>query len=218
MPDTRPLPLGAGRSAALLGIVLVAVNLRTAVAAISPIAAQIGADIGLDSVGLGLIGALPPGAFALSGLFGPRLARRAGLERLLLVSIAAMAVGHLLRGLAGSYWLLLSGSGVAFAGIGIANILLPPLVKRYFPDRIALMTSLYVTIMAVSTTVPAVLAAPVADAAGWRVALGMWSALAVASLVPWVLVLVQERRAGAHAAAPHGGAASPPHPLLAGRI
>lgn len=194
MPATRPLPLWAGRTMALLGILLVALNLRTAVAAISPIAAQIRVDIALDTVGLGVIGALPPVAFALSGLFGARLAHRVGLERLLVAAIAAMAVGHLLRGLAGAYWLLLAGSVVVFAGIGIANILLPPLVKRYFPDRIALITTLYVTVMAISTTVPAALAAPVADSAGWRTSLGVWSVLAVASLLPWVAVLLRHRR------------------------
>lgn len=194
MPDTSTLPLWAGRSLALVGILLMALNLRTAVAAISPIVAEIRADIPLDTVGLGIIGALPPVAFALSGLFGARLGRRFGLEPLLLAAIGMMVAGHLLRGSADSYQGLLAGSVVAFAGIGIGNILLPPLVKRYFPDRIALLTTAYASLMAISGAVPALLAAPAAGAAGWRASLGMWSVLAALTLVPWLVVIVRTHR------------------------
>ena len=194
MPDTRPLPLWSGRSLALIGILVMALNLRTAVAAISPIAAEIRADIPLDTLGLGIVGALPPVTFALSGLFGARLARRLGLEPLLLAAIGMMVAGHLLRGSANTYVVLLAGSAVAFAGIGIGNILLPPLVKRYFADRIALMTTAYASLMAVSGAVPALLAAPAAEAAGWRASLGMWSILAALTMVPWLVVIVRTRR------------------------
>ena len=179
---------------ALLGIVLVAVNLRTAVAAISPIADQIARDIDLDDVGLGLIGAIPPIAFAVSGLLGAALARRLGLEPLTLLCIVAIIVGQVLRGAAPSYLVLLVGSVVTFAGIGIANILLPPLVKRYFPDRVGLLTAVYVGMMAISTAVPSALAVPIADTAGWRVSVGMWSGLAMVALVPWIIVAERHRR------------------------
>ena len=207
---------------ALVGIVLVAINLRTAVAAISPIVDQIRVDIDLSTVGVGVIGSLPPVAFALSGLFGPRLAHRVGLERLLILSIGTMIAGHLLRGAAPSYPMLLVGSLVAFAGIGVANVLLPPLVKRYFPDRVPVLTSVYVMAMAVSTAVPAALAAPVADTAGWRVSLGLWSVLALASLLPWLAVLMQHRRDAAATAAALGADEAPELPVpprgLEGRI
>lgn len=194
MPEPHPLPLWAGRSTALLGIVLVAVNLRTAVAAISPIADRISADIDLDDVGLGLIGAIPPVAFALSGLFGAALARRIGLEALTLFCIIAIVVGQVVRGVAPTYAVLLVGSMVTFAGIGVANILLPPLVKRYFPDRVGLLTAVYVGMMAVGTAVPSALAVPVADSAGWRVSVGMWSALTLISIIPWIIVADRHRR------------------------
>ncbi|HEV7955546.1 MAG TPA: MFS transporter, partial [Marisediminicola sp.] len=127
-------------------------------------------------------------------LIGALLARRIGLERTVVLSILVMAAGHLVRALAGSYVGLLVGTVVVFAGIGVANILLPPLVKRYFPDRIGLVTTVYASVMAISTAVPAALAAPVAGSAGWRLSLGIWSVLAFASLLPWLVVLVQHRR------------------------
>ncbi len=194
MTDTRPVPLWAGRSMALLGIVLVALNLRTAVAAISPIAAQIGADVPLGAVALGIIGMVPPIAFALSGIFGAFGARKVGLEGLLAIAIVSMIAGHLLRAAATSYPVLLVGSVLALAGAGVGNVLLPPLVKRYFPDRIGLVTSLYVTVMSLGASVPALVSAPIADSGGWRLSLAVWSVLALGSLVPWVVVIPQHRR------------------------
>jgi MFS transporter, CP family, cyanate transporter len=189
-----PIPLWAGRTMALVGILLVALNLRTAVASISPIAAQIGADIPLTAVGLGLIGMVPPVAFAASGFVAAPGARRFGLERMLLLAILAMVVGLLVRAAAGNYSVLLAGNIIALGGAGVGNILLPPLVKRYFPDRIGLLTSLYATVMSVSTAMPAGLAAPITSAVGWRASLGLWSILAVTSAIPWLVLLRQNRR------------------------
>lgn len=192
--EMRRLPLWAGRSAAVFGILLVALNLRTAVSSISPIASRIAVDIPLDNVGLGLLGMVPPVAFAASGLVVAGIARKLGLERLLFLGILAMVGGLLVRAAAGSYSLLLLGNVLALGGAGVGNILLPPLVKRYFPDRIGLMTSLYATVMSVSTALPAGLSAPITASAGWRSSLGVWSALALISAIPWVLMLQQNRR------------------------
>jgi len=192
--STSPLPLWAGRSLALVGILLVALNLRTAVAAISPITGHIGEDIALSSVGLGVLGALPPIAFAVSGFVAPVIAKRIGLELAITLATVAMVAGDLARAFAGSFVQLMLGSVLALAGMGFGNILLPPAVKRYFPDRIGLVTTAYVTLLSISTAVPAILAAPVADAAGWRVSLGVWSVLAFSSLVPWFFLLLNNRK------------------------
>ncbi|HEY8913205.1 MFS transporter [Lacisediminihabitans sp.] len=214
MTDTRSLPLWAGRSMALVGIVLVALNLRTAVAAISPIAAQIGADVPLGAVALGIIGMVPPITFALSGIFGAYAARKVGLERLLAMAIVSMIAGHLLRAAATSYPVLLVGSVLALAGAGVGNVLLPPIVKRYFPDRIGLVTSLYVTVMSLGASIPALVSAPIADSGGWRLSLAVWSVLALGSLVPWIVVIVQHRREKAALEK----AVEPPHERLTGSI
>lgn len=203
---------------ALVGIILVALSLRTAVAVISPIAAQIGEDIPLTELSLGLIGALPPVAFALSGLFGAALAKRIGLERLLLISIVAMVAGHAVRGIADSYAVLFIGSIVVFAGIGVGNVLVPALVKRHFPDRIALLTTIYVTVIAVGATVPAVVAAPIADTAGWRLSLGVWAVVAAASLLPWIAVVLKNHRGRAAASPGELFGASTGSTASAGRI
>ncbi len=196
-----PRPLWRGRVLALLGVVLVSLSLRTPVAAMSPIVERIAVDIPLDAVTLGVIGAAPPLAFAASGLLAPALARRMGLERALVASLAAMAVGHLARAFAPEALVLTLGAIVALLGVGVGNVLLPPVVRRYFPDRVGLVTSLYATLLSISTAVPALVAVPVADAAGWRASLAMWTLVSLIAAIPWVAVLVNRPATGGAASA-----------------
>ncbi len=192
-----PRPLWRGRALALAGVVLVSLSLRTPVAALSPILHEVAAEIPLDAFVLGLIGAAPPLAFAASGLIAPAVARRIGLEQALVASLALMVVGHLARSLAPEVVSLTLGTVLALVGVGLGNVLLPPVVRRYFPDRVGLVTSLYATLLSVSTAVPALVAVPVADAAGWRASLGTWTLVSLIAAVPWVAMLVRRRRSGA---------------------
>lgn len=187
-------PLWAGRAAAVIGVILIALNLRSAVAALSPILGLVDADIPLTSIGIGLLGMLPPLAFAVSGLVAPLVARRLGLEATMAVACVAMVIGPLVRAEAPSYSVLVAGSVVVLAGMGFGNILLPPMIKKYFPDRVALLTATYVTLMSVSASVPPLVAAPLADAVGWRISIGAWAVFAVAALVPWTVVWLSQRR------------------------
>lgn len=209
--------LRAGRTLALLGVLLVALSLRTPVAAMSPILDRIGTDFPLDLFVLGLIGAAPPLAFAASGLVAPTIARRIGLERALLAALAAMSLGHLGRALAPEQVTLTIATVLALVGVGVGNVLLPPLVRRYFPDRVGLVTSLYATLLSISTAIPALVAVPVADAAGWRVSLAMWLAVSLVAAVPWVAVLL-ERRPAAAAPAPLPAVAEHTGPIELGAI
>jgi CP family cyanate transporter-like MFS transporter len=193
---TPPRALWAGRTLALLGILFVAGNLRTAVAALSPIVAQVTVDIPLSALSIGVLGMLPPVCFAVFGILTPVFTRRLGLETVLILALVTMLVGHAARGLSGSLTWLVIDSVITFAGLGVGNVLLPPLVKKYFPDRIGLVTSLYVTVVSLSTMLPPLVAVPVADAAGWRVSLGMWMMPALIALVPWITMLLRHRTRG----------------------
>ncbi len=186
-------PLWQGRALALLGIVLVAFSLRSAVASLSPVIDHVAEDFPVSSVVAGLIGAAPPVCFAVFGLLTPLFERRFGLERVAVAAIALIAAGLLLRGLSIDSTTLLLSTAVVFAGVGSGNVLLPPLVKKYFPDRLGVMMTVYSTTMAVSTFVPPLVAVPIADTAGWRVSLGLWGVFAAIALVPWVAMLVANR-------------------------
>ncbi|MDT0156086.1 MFS transporter [Microbacterium sp. ARD32] len=201
-------PLWQGRALAVLGILLCAFSLRSAVASLSPVVDHIASDFPLSSAVLGLIGTLPPVCFAVFGLLTPLLERRLGIERLTVIALVAIATGLVLRGLVAESVGLVLATAVIFAGVGMGNILMPPLVKKYFPDRIGLMMTLYTTAMAFSTFVPPLVAVPVADAAGWRFSLAMWAVFALAGVLPWLGMLVKGRDAstGPRAAEAPGGA------------
>ncbi|KQM83978.1 CynX/NimT family MFS transporter [Agromyces sp. Leaf222] len=200
IPSGEPArPLWAGRTLALLGILLVASSLRTGVASLSPIIDHIDADIPLPPALVGLLGMLPPLCFAVFGILTPLIAKRLGLERTVVVALAVLAIGLAGRGLAPEAVTLIAASVLVFAAVGVGNVLLPPLVKRYFSDRVGLVTTLYVSIISVSTFVPPLIAVPVADAAGWRVSLGEWALIALIALVPWIALLVHPRAKAAEA-------------------
>jgi len=208
--------LWAGRSLAVIGIILIAVNLRTAVGVISPIVDSISVDIALSSIGIGFLGMLPPLAFAASGIAAPLLARRLGLEATLLLACVAMSSGSLVRAFSSDYVILALGSVLVLSGMGCGNVLMPPAVKRYFPDRIGGMTAAYATVVVISAGAPPLFAAPIADATSWRVSVGIWAVLAIVAAVPWIFLWA--RRRTAQRARRADGDVGEPEPKLLGSM
>ncbi len=197
MTDAPARSLWRGRTLALIGVVLVAFSLRSAVAALSPILAEVRADFDVPTWIVGLIGTAPPVCFAVFGIVTPALERRFGLERLAAAAMVVATAALLARAVAPDAGVLFSATAVLFAAIGVGNVVLPPLIKKYFPDRTGTMTGLYSSLLAIAAFVPPLVAVPVADAAGWRFSLGMWSVFALAAIVPWVVMLARERRGAA---------------------
>lgn len=193
MTSAPTRPLWRGRTLALLGIALFAFSLRSAVASLSPVLDHIQDDFDVPAAIVGAIGTAPPVCFALFGLLTPRLERRLGLERLTVVALVVVSAGLIARGLSTDAVMLAVSTAVIFAGVGVGNVLLPPLVKKYFPDRIGLVTTLYSMTMAFSTFLPPLFAVPVADAADWRTSLSMWAIFSVLAILPWAGLLIRER-------------------------
>lgn len=186
------------RSELLLGIVaivLIAATMRLPVAALSPLAGRIDADIPLSALALGAIGTAPPIAFALAGVLAPRLARRLQLEPTLLLAMLAMIVGHLVRASAVDFTMLLLGTLVLLLGAGFGNVLLPAAVKKFTPNRIGSMTAAYAMIMSIGAAVPPLVAVPIAELADWRASLAIWAAFVAVAALPWIALAVREVRA-----------------------
>lgn len=197
MTSVPARPVWQGRTLALVGIVLIAFSLRSAVASLSPLYDAIDEDFVLPAAVIGLIGTVPPLCFAVFGFLASGIERRVGLERTTILALAVVAVGLVARAFAADATGLLAGSALIFAGVGVANVLLPALSKKYFPDRLGLLTTLYTTMMAVSTSLPPLIAVPVADAAGWRFSLGLWAVFALVGLVPWLVLALRSRASAA---------------------
>ena len=180
-----------GRLVVLAGIVLVGLNLRLAVAAVSPIIGSVREDFAVSTTQIGLLGTIPVAAFAIFGTLAAPIARKVGLEPAIILAMLFAVVGQLLRAVAPSAPVFLGWSVLALGGMGMGNVLLPPLVKRYFPDRIGVVTASYSVALTLGTAVPPLLALPVAEAAGWRVSVGMWAVVGVAAIAPWLVVVIR---------------------------
>ncbi|MCR2784641.1 MULTISPECIES: MFS transporter [unclassified Microbacterium] len=186
-------PSRQGGVLALVGIVLFAFSLRSAVASLSPLVGLISEDFALPASVLGLIGTAPPVCFAVFGLLAPQFEKRFGVEKVTVAAITVVAAGLVARGFAVDSLSLLAATALIFAGVGVGNILLPPLVKKYFPRRVGLLTTVYTTTMAVATFTPPLIAVPVAGIAGWRLSLGAWAVFAALATLPWLLMLWRAR-------------------------
>lgn len=169
---------------AILTIALLAFNLRTAVSSISPVVTFIQKEIPLPIVTIGLIGIAAPLSFALASSISYQPTRRFGVEKTLLITIAMIISGHALRALAWDSTSLFAGSLLSLLGMGIGNVLLPVMVRKYFPNRVGLVSSFYITLTSISATLGSFVAVPVAEALGWRFSLGQWAIFSVFAAIP----------------------------------
>lgn len=185
--------LWAGRTVALLGILLVALSLRILTGCAAPIYGLIGESFNLPLIAISVLGALAPAGFALASFITPRLGRRIGIEWGLILAIVLIIAGHLVRAGAPEWVTLAIGTAIGLVGIGMGNVLLPPAVKKYFPDRIGLVTTLYVGLLALSSGIAPLFAHPMSDAIGWREGFMVWASVTVIALLPWLFELWQTR-------------------------
>ena len=164
--------------------------MRTAVTSVGAVLDDIERGLHVSSSAAGLITTLPVICFSGVGAMTPRLAGRFSVHRLLVAALVLMTVGLALRAMVANLWLFVALSLVALVGGAVANITLPIIVKRDFPDRIGRMTALYTTALAVGTTAGAGLTVPVGGLAdGWRFGLGSWALLSALAVLPWLTML-----------------------------
>jgi CP family cyanate transporter-like MFS transporter len=184
-PDTR-----AEKVLVVIGIVVLAFNLRPAAISIGPVLDEVRAGLGMSSTTAGLLTTLPVLAFAGFGALAPQLARRLGLHRVTLLALLCVVVGLGVRSQTSSIPLFLLLSLLALAGMATANVLLPSLVKLHFPNHIGVMTSVYTTSLAVGLTLASVLTVPLEHTFGsWRWGLFAWAVTALVAALPWIGLL-----------------------------
>ncbi len=180
-------------------VVALALNLRPAVNGLGAVTPELRAATGLSGAAVGVLLALPTLSFALLGLPAASIAARWGTNRTVAIALAAMVVGQLLRSVVPGVPALFVGSAVALAGIAVGNVLMPGIVRLYFPDRIVLMTAVYTTALSAGGAVAAGVTLPIEHAAGgtWRFGLGLWSVTAAIALAPWLAMRSPRPAAGA---------------------
>jgi len=171
----------------LLGLVLVALNLRPALSSMAPLLSEVSKDLGLSAAEAGLLTTLPVLCLGLFAPLAPILARRFGSERVILGILLTLAGGIILRSSFGQVGLF-AGSIVAGASIGIIGVLLPGIVKRDFAKQAGSMTGVYTMALCLGAAIAAGSTVPLSHYFdnSWAMGLSVWMVPAVIAAVFWL--------------------------------
>ncbi len=181
---------------AVIGVILIAANTRSAVSGLSPIYDIVNQDVALGIDARAILGSLPPIGFVIGGLLTPRITRRIGLEWNLVTLVALIAIGHTVRAFATDWTILALGSAIALIGSGMGNVSLPPTIKKYFPEHIGPMSATYITFVSLGSVVPPLIAVPVSESMSWQFTMAIWATFAAMALIPWFVEIRSGQNSG----------------------
>ncbi|MCD1143842.1 MFS transporter [Kocuria sp. LUK] len=209
MPDVPPPAPRPRRPVPRAGLLLVCIGLvalvlRTPIVAVAPVLGQLRDELGITAAQAGLLTTVPVLCFAVASPLASLAIRRLGVEFAITATLVGVLAGVLVRS-AGGVGAALAGTVVIGLAITVGNIAVPLLIRRDFPPhRHSAATGLYTAALNIGSTLAAVLTAPLAEAAGWRLALAASASAVLAGVVVWWLT------AGRRAVVP--GAVSRPAP------
>jgi CP family cyanate transporter-like MFS transporter len=170
----------------MLGIVLVALNLRPSMAAVGPLLSAIRGDIVLSFSLASLLTMLPVMAMGLAMFFGLSISQRLGEQRTVVLSLLIIGLATLARLFLDSAAELILSAVLAGVGIALIQALMPALIKSRFSDNVALCMGLYVTSIMGGAAIAASVAPVVMTRTGsWRVGLAVWAVLVLVALLFW---------------------------------
>ncbi|PIH05404.1 CynX/NimT family MFS transporter [Clostridium combesii] len=171
----------------IIGIIFIAANLRAPLTSVGPLVKFIRDNLHISNTLAGMITTLPLFAFAIFSPVAPRLGRKFGVELVLLLSVIFLTVGIILRSLSGVAGLFI-GTAVIGLAISVANVLIPSLIKRDFPEKIGVMTGVYSISMNTFGAIASGISVPIATRLGlkWSGALGIWGILSFISIILWL--------------------------------
>ncbi|OLF56012.1 CynX/NimT family MFS transporter [Pseudomonas chlororaphis] len=184
----------------LLGLILVALNLRPALSSMAPMLSEVSRSLGLSASQAGLLTTLPVLCLGLFAPLAPVLARRFGAERVVLGILLTLAGGIILRSSLGEVGLF-AGSVLGGASIGVIGVLLPGIVKRDFAKHAGTMTGVYTMALCLGAAMAAGATVPLSQHFGdsWALGLGFWVLPALVAALFWLPQV--GKRQGAHHAA-----------------
>ena len=190
MTSVRPAPVHGRASATLViaAILLLGLNLRGPIVAVSPVLDVIRDDLGVGEATVGLLTSLPVLCFGLATPAASALLARAGLGRGVTISLVLLLAGIAVRsvdGLTGA----LAGTVLIGIAITVGNVAVPVVIARDLPHRSGTVLGAYTASLNVGSMLTLSLTVPLADLVGWRVAVAAWGVLVVAAVVVWHLAL-----------------------------
>ena len=184
----------------MLGLVLVAANLRAAVSSVPEVIVDIRAELGWNDVALGILTTIPVLCMGIFALTVPAVSNRFGRGR-----TVAMALGVLVFALAIRLWgavpgVLYLSAFLAGVGIALAAGLVPGIVREQVPGAIGRATGIWSAVLMLGAGIGGALTVPIAIwLDSWTIALAFWAIPAAIALIGWLVI---ERPSGGHEPAP----------------
>lgn len=171
----------------IIGIVIIAANMRAPITAVGPVIKEITEQLRLTPVLVGLITTIPLISFALLSTFTPKVAKKLGLERLLLYSLLVLTIGLVTRSI-GNVSFLFLGAALIGAAITIANVLMPAFIKKEFPAKVGVVTGVYLVAMNLTSALAAGYSISIGKVSGlgWKGSIGIWGVLALLAFFIWL--------------------------------
>jgi MFS transporter, CP family, cyanate transporter len=165
-------------------ILMLALNLRGPLVAVSAVVDPMRADLGIDAATAGLFTSLPVLCFGLATPLASALLARAGVGRGVLLALAVLLAGVVVRSLDG---LPAAIAGTLLLGLAITtgNVAVPVVIGRNLREHAGAVLGMYTAALNVGSMLTLALTVPIAAVTGWRAALASWGVLIVVAAVVW---------------------------------
>ena len=186
---------------AVIALVLIGLNLRAGITGASALLHDLQVVLGYGPLVAAIIPSIPTLCFAVAGAATSWLTGRLGVEKSILLSLAMLAAGLLIRGIPAT-GALVAGTVLGMSGLAVCNVAMPSFIREHFAARTSLMTGLYTVTMTTGATATAVAVVPLAQALGSpSAAVGAIGIMALAAFLGFLPVALHAHRNSARPAA-----------------
>jgi MFS transporter, CP family, cyanate transporter len=193
-PHSATVRAAAPAAVLVAAVLLLGLNLRGPIVAVSPVLDTLSADLGIGAATAGLLTSLPVLCFGLATPLASALLARAGLGRGVAVSLVVLIAGIVLRSVDGLPSVL-AGTVLIGIAITVGNVAVPVVIARDLPHRSGPVLGAYTAALNVGSMLTLSLMVPLANVTGWRVALASWGALVLVALAAWMYAFRRSRPA-----------------------
>ena len=186
--------------APMLGLVLVAANLRAAISSVPEVIVEIRAELGWNDVELGALTTIPVLCMGIFALAVPAVSNRFGRDRTVAIALGILVFALLMRLLGAVPGVLYFSAFLAGVGIALAAGLVPGIVREQVPGAVGRATGIGSAALTLGAGIGGALTVPIAIwTHSWTIALAFWAIPALVALIGWIVI---ERPTGGHERAP----------------
>ncbi|WP_192811509.1 MFS transporter [Idiomarina xiamenensis] len=185
----RPgLPLAADLLLLTAVLIIIALNLRPALASIGPLLTPLQADLQMSYTSASWLTILPIIAMGVACFSGFALVRWLGFQRTLSLALLLITLATAARWWVGQSTTLILSALVVGAGIAIVQAIVPALIKANFAERTPTIMGFYVTAIMAGAAIAASLSPTLATLGDWHQGLAYWALLGVVALLVWFAI------------------------------